>query len=214
MAARPNTVKSLQVGQQLAENQVKRLGETIAKASGVLENNPKLTVDEVGEYKAAIRAGKKMITAFERVAKIDVPNGKSNGVTAAPKKRGRPSKAKVEAAPEEPQKKRGRPRKVQPEVEAVTASAPKKRGRPRKVQPEAEAPVVSQGPKRRGRPPKAKVEAAPAEAPKAKRGRPKGSKNNVQAVEAVTEVVEADTPKKRGRPKGSKNKPKEVAVAA
>ncbi len=47
---------------------------------------------------------------------------KAKKATAAPKKRGRPAKAKVETAP----KKRGRPAKVKAD------EAPKKRGRPRK----------------------------------------------------------------------------------
>ncbi|WP_164010279.1 CarD family transcriptional regulator [Pyxidicoccus trucidator] len=82
---------------------------------------------------------------------------------AAPKKRGRPPKAKTEAAEggEAPApKKRGRPPKPKPEATAAAeggeAPAPKKRGRPPKPKPpEAEAAAPA-APKKRGRPPKAK----------------------------------------------------------
>lgn len=79
----------------------------------------------------------------------------------APKKRGRPPKAKPaeEGEPAAP-KKRGRPPKPKPEVTAEAAAepaAPKKRGRPPKARPpEGAEPAEPAAPKKRGRPPKAK----------------------------------------------------------
>ncbi|MCP3145054.1 CarD family transcriptional regulator [Pyxidicoccus xibeiensis] len=82
---------------------------------------------------------------------------------AAPKKRGRPPKAKAEApaggeaaAP----KKRGRPPKPKPEAvaapEGAEPPAPKKRGRPPKAKPPESEAAAPAAPKKRGRPPKAK----------------------------------------------------------
>ncbi|NOK16935.1 CarD family transcriptional regulator [Corallococcus carmarthensis] len=79
----------------------------------------------------------------------------------APKKRGRPPKAKPDegAEPAAP-KKRGRPPKPKPEVvaaEGAEPAAPKKRGRPPKAKPpEGDTPAEPAAPKKRGRPPKAK----------------------------------------------------------
>ncbi|MBN8466036.1 transcriptional regulator [Corallococcus exiguus] len=87
--------------------------------------------------------------------------GGEEGGEDAPKKRGRPPKAKPEAAegaePAAP-KKRGRPPKPKPEVaEGAEPAAPKKRGRPPKAKPpEGAAPAEPAAPKKRGRPPKAK----------------------------------------------------------
>jgi CarD family transcriptional regulator len=81
---------------------------------------------------------------------------------AAPKKRGRPPKAKPEAAEggEAPApKKRGRPPKPKPEATAAAgaeAPAPKKRGRPPKPKPPEAEGAAPAAPKKRGRPPKAK----------------------------------------------------------
>ncbi|QSQ24026.1 transcriptional regulator [Pyxidicoccus parkwayensis] len=79
---------------------------------------------------------------------------------AAPKKRGRPPKAKPEAeAGGEPAapKKRGRPPKAKPEAEAGgEPPAPKKRGRPPKPKPPEAEGAAPAAPKKRGRPPKAK----------------------------------------------------------
>jgi CarD family transcriptional regulator len=73
----------------------------------------------------------------------------------APKKRGRPPKAKTAEADAAP-KKRGRPPKAKPADEP--AAAPKKPGRPPKAK--AEAASEDEAPKKRGRPPKAKTAAA------------------------------------------------------
>ncbi|RKH89713.1 transcriptional regulator [Corallococcus sp. AB045] len=85
--------------------------------------------------------------------------GGEEGGEDAPKKRGRPPKAKP-AEGEEPAapKKRGRPPKPKPEVaEGAEPAAPKKRGRPPKAKPpEGAAPAEPAAPKKRGRPPKAK----------------------------------------------------------
>ncbi|NVJ06038.1 transcriptional regulator [Myxococcus sp. AM001] len=79
----------------------------------------------------------------------------------APKKRGRPPKAKTEAPegaePAAP-KKRGRPPKPKPEATAEGAepAAPKKRGRPPKPKPPEAEGAAPAAPKKRGRPPKVK----------------------------------------------------------
>jgi CarD family transcriptional regulator len=82
---------------------------------------------------------------------------------AAPKKRGRPPKAKPEAAESgeaAAPKKRGRPPKPKPEAtaaaEGAEAPAPKKRGRPPKPKPPEAEGAAPAAPKKRGRPPKAK----------------------------------------------------------
>ncbi|ABF89657.1 transcriptional regulator CarD [Myxococcus xanthus DK 1622] len=80
---------------------------------------------------------------------------------SAPKKRGRPPKAKTEAPegaePPAP-KKRGRPPKPKPEATAEGAEppAPKKRGRPPKPKPPEVEGAAPAAPKKRGRPPKVK----------------------------------------------------------
>ncbi|QDE92223.1 transcriptional regulator [Myxococcus xanthus] len=80
---------------------------------------------------------------------------------SAPKKRGRPPKAKTEAPegaePAAP-KKRGRPPKPKPEATAEGAEppAPKKRGRPPKPKPPEAEGAAPAAPKKRGRPPKVK----------------------------------------------------------
>ncbi|MGE6763129.1 CarD family transcriptional regulator [Corallococcus interemptor] len=85
--------------------------------------------------------------------------GEEEGGEDAPKKRGRPPKAKpAEGAEAAAPKKRGRPPKPKPEVvEGAEPAAPKKRGRPPKARPpEGAAPAEPAAPKKRGRPPKAK----------------------------------------------------------
>ncbi|NPD23253.1 CarD family transcriptional regulator [Corallococcus exiguus] len=85
--------------------------------------------------------------------------GGEEGGEDAPKKRGRPPKAKpAEGEEVAAPKKRGRPPKPKPEVaEGAEPAAPKKRGRPPKAKPpEGAAPAEPAAPKKRGRPPKAK----------------------------------------------------------
>jgi len=86
---------------------------------------------------------------------------KESAEESAPKKRGRPPKAKADApaAGGEPAapKKRGRPPKPKPpEVEGAAPAAPKKRGRPPKPKPPEVEGAPPAAPKKRGRPPKAK----------------------------------------------------------
>ncbi|MCE9667549.1 transcriptional regulator [Myxococcus stipitatus] len=86
---------------------------------------------------------------------------KESAEESAPKKRGRPPKAKADAPAEggEPAapKKRGRPPKPKPpEVEGAEPAAPKKRGRPPKPKPPEVEGAAPAAPKKRGRPPKAK----------------------------------------------------------
>ncbi|ATB49763.1 CarD family transcriptional regulator [Corallococcus macrosporus] len=78
---------------------------------------------------------------------------------AAPKKRGRPPKAKAapaEGAEPAAPKKRGRPPKPKPEptAEGAEPPAPKKRGRPPKPKPPEAEGAAPAAPKKRGRPPK------------------------------------------------------------
>ncbi|MBZ4394778.1 CarD family transcriptional regulator [Myxococcus sp. AS-1-15] len=86
---------------------------------------------------------------------------KGDEESSAPKKRGRPPKAKpAEAEGAEPAapKKRGRPPKPKPEAppEGAEPAAPKKRGRPPKPKPPEVEGAAPAAPKKRGRPPKAK----------------------------------------------------------
>ncbi|MBU8899243.1 transcriptional regulator [Corallococcus sp. M34] len=77
---------------------------------------------------------------------------------SAPKKRGRPPKAKPAEgeAPAAP-KKRGRPPKPKPEVVSTEPPPPpKKRGRPPKPKPPESETAAPAAPKKRGRPPKVK----------------------------------------------------------
>ncbi len=100
--------------------------------------------------------------------------GEEKPAAEAPKKRGRPPKARSDDAPKKAAlsdldvtvpagaplvpalpKKRGRPPKARPEVVVeAPPPEPKKRGRPPKAKPAVEAPPAE--PKKRGRPPKAK----------------------------------------------------------
>jgi CarD family transcriptional regulator len=90
--------------------------------------------------------------------------GEEGAEEAAPKKRGRPPKAKTEAPAEGGEapapKKRGRPPKPKPEAvaapEGAEPPAPKKRGRPPKPKPPEAEGAAPAAPKKRGRPPKAK----------------------------------------------------------
>lgn len=208
MAARPNTLRTLDYGKRIADNQCKRLGETIAMAEKVIAENKTLTPADIASYKACISAAKKQIAVFSKLAEFVLPEA----TEPVARKRGRPSKGELEklsaargdkkavapvtdisAAP----KKRGRPPKAKDAAAVSAAStpdaAPKRRGRPPKVQsvPVAEVPVQQ---KRRGRPPKAKADAVA-----------------VPAAIVVKPVVDSDSgidnqKKKPGRPKGSKNK--------
>ncbi|WP_408889516.1 CarD family transcriptional regulator [Myxococcus faecalis] len=86
---------------------------------------------------------------------------KGDEESSAPKKRGRPPKARpAEAEGAEPAapKKRGRPPKPKPEAppEGAEPAAPKKRGRPPKPKPPEVEGAAPAAPKKRGRPPKAK----------------------------------------------------------
>ncbi len=123
----------------------------------------------------------KQLRADMKTAKDD------DAAPAAPKRRGRPAKAKT-AAPAAP-KRRGRPAKAKT---AAAPAAPKRRGRPAKAKTAA-APAA---PKRRGRPAKAKTAAAPA-APK-RRGRPALSAEE-KAARAAAKPKKAAAKGKRGR---------------
>ncbi|MCK8497244.1 MULTISPECIES: CarD family transcriptional regulator [Myxococcus] len=86
---------------------------------------------------------------------------KGDEESSAPKKRGRPPKARpAESGGAEPAapKKRGRPPKPKPEAppEGAEPAAPKKRGRPPKPKPPEVEGAAPAAPKKRGRPPKAK----------------------------------------------------------
>ncbi len=142
----------------------------------------KLTHEEVneliGKYKSELRK-----LAYQQQNLSGIIKTLEGQSKSAPKRRGRPAKAKA-AAPKAAPKRRGRPAKAK----AAAPAAPKKRGRPAK----AKAAAPKAAPKKRGRPAKAKV-AAPKAAPK-KRGRP--AKAKVAAPKAA--------PKRRGRPAKAK----------
>lgn len=125
-----------------------------------------------------------------RQIRADIKTAKDDDdAPAAPKRRGRPAKAKAatSAAP----KRRGRPAKAKPAADA--AAAPKRRGRPAKVKTDA-APAA---PKRRGRPAKAKPAADASAAPK-RRGRPALSAEE-KAARAAAKPKKAAAKGKRGR---------------
>jgi hypothetical protein len=203
MAARPNTVRTLDYGRRLAANHISRLNEMIEMATRVIDENQLLTPEDITRYHDCIKVGRKMSTLFGKVADLPIPNFDSStprrnrgrpsnaelatlqAMREGTKKKGRPKKAVAEAAP----KKRGRPAKAKVE----TTETPKKRGRPPKVTAEA----TDAAPKRRGRPPKAKTAPIEETVQPKRRGRP-------PKVQAAPEAP----PKKRGRPKGSKNKVK------
>ena len=187
MAARPNTLRTLEYGVRLAENHIKRLNEMIAMVERALDDNRLLTPEDINTYKQSIRAAKKQLTACTKLGEVEIPKGSTS---TQRKTRGRPSKAELEglAASRGEKPKRGR----KPKAEVVEA-APKKRGR----KPKAEA--VEAAPKRRGRKPKAEAAPVP-EVPKKKRGRP--SKADIAAREAAAALAAA--PKRRGRPPKAK----------
>ncbi|MBF5044396.1 transcriptional regulator [Aggregicoccus sp. 17bor-14] len=83
------------------------------------------------------------------------------------------------AAEDEAPKKRGRP----PKAKTAEAEAPKKRGRPPKAKPAEDAPPVAA--KKPGRPPKAKAEPADEDAAPKKRGRPPKAKTAEAAKPAA-----------------------------
>lgn len=193
MAARPNTLRTLEYGKRLVDNQLQRLQEMIANAEKVIAENRTLTPEDIASYKACISLGKKQITLFEKLAAFELPDAPS----APPRKRGRPSKAELEALAADRGEKPAAPKaKAKPAKIAASAEAPKRRGRPPKAKLDA-APVAADAPKRRGRPPKVKsddadaVEAKVAAPAPKRRGRPPKVKTD--------EVVEA-APKRRGRP--------------
>ncbi|NPA43372.1 MAG: endopeptidase La [Chlorobi bacterium] len=142
----------------------------------------------------------------------------------APKRRGRPPKARGEetVAAEEsapPKRKRGRPpKKKAEETGSTSGEAPKKRrGRPPKAKSE-EAGTSATPKRKRGRPPKKKQEPrqpaaqggetapAPAETPKKRRGRPPKKKEPTAETETPATPSDSenataeDTAKRRGRP--------------
>ena len=125
----------------------------------------KLTHEEVneliGKYKSELRK-----LAYQQQNLSGIIKNLEGQSKAAPKRRGRPAKAKA-AAPKAAPKRRGRPAKAKV---AAPKAAPKRRGRPAK----AKVAAPKAAPKRRGRPAKAKV-AAPKAAPK-RRGRPAKAK--------------------------------------
>ncbi len=202
MAARPNTLRTLEYGQKLVANQLTRLNDMIAMAEKVLAENKTLTPGDIANYKACIATGRKQITQLTKLSEIPIPTA----APVAPRKRGRPSREELEQLAVARGEKK--PAKAAAPVATVTpiADAPKKRGRKSKAEIAAAeaAALAAAAPKRRGRPPKAQapvavtaapVAATPAE-PAKKRGRPPKAK--VQAAPPV--VITGEAPKRRGRP--------------
>lgn len=202
MAARPNSLRALTYGLQLAEKHLQRLDSMVEMTTRAVEENLLLSAVDVANYKACLRAAKKQRTQFSKVLDIELP---PVNTTTPRKVRGRPSQGELDAlaasrARKPPRKPRAKATAAAP---AVEATAPKKLGRPKgsknkpKTNGVAVAPIAAEVP-----------------APK-KRGRPKGSKNKPKTNGvAAAPVTEATAPKKRGRPKGSKNKPKANAATA
>lgn len=196
MAARPNTLRTLEYGKKLVDNQLSRLNDMIAMAEKVLADNKTLTPEDISGYKACIATGKKQITLLARLAEISLP---TVTVTTA-RKRGRPSKSELEqlaaARGEKPAKQ---PKLTKAELAAATASIaatttalaavmPKKRGRKSKATIAAEAAAAAAlaaapAPKKRGRPAKVKTE----------------TPGEIVHVTA-SKVVQGPITKKRGRP--------------
>ena len=196
MAARPNTLRTLEYGKKLVDNQLSRLNDMIAMAEKVLADNKTLTPEDISGYKACIATGKKQITLLARLAEISLP---AVTVTTA-RKRGRPSKSELEqlaaARGEKPAKQ---PKLTKAELAAAQASiaattaalaavTPKKRGRKSKATIAAEAAAAAAlaaapAPKKRGRPAKVKTETP-----------------DVVVHVTASKVVQGPITKKRGRP--------------
>lgn len=125
---------------------------------------------------------------------------KGDDAKAAPKKRGRPSKAATDVG-QATAKRRGRPPK--PATDARAVSIPKKRGRPAKA---ASAVALGDTPKKRGRPAKAGAPANKLAAP---------AKNTVTAKKTLSETASTKQApiKKAGAPKRGRPA-KTVAVTA
>lgn len=213
MAARPNTLRTLEYGKKLVDNQLSRVNDMIAMAEKVLADNKTLTPEDISGYKACIATGKKQITLLARLAEVQLP---TVTVTTA-RKRGRPSKAELEqlaAARGEKPAKQPKASKAAAVAAAVVApvTAPKKRGRKSKATIAAEAAAAAAlaaapVPKKRGRPAKVKteapVQAAPAaskvsqDPPAKRRGRPAKVKSDLP--EAVEAVLSAEAPKRAPR---------------
>ena len=213
MAARPNTLRTLEYGKKLVDNQLSRLNDMIAMAEKVLADNKTLTPEDISGYKACIATGKKQITLLARLAEISLP---TVTVTTA-RKRGRPSKSELEqlaaARGEKPAKLLATAIKAAMAAPSILRTVmpatpvPKKRGRKSKATIAAEA--AAPAPKKRGRPAKVKTETPDvvvhATASKVvqgpitkKRGRPAKVKSDLpEAVEVVQSA--ADAPKRAPR---------------
>ena len=163
MAARPNTVRTLNYGTTLAETHVERLLGAVSMAEYAIETNKLLTNDEIAAYKEAIALCKKQSALFSKIVDLDIPR---NLIPATRRRPGRPSAKELEKI-ETARKggKRGTKTAAKPsapkttaKVEAAVASSePKRRGRPPKAAAQ-NAESSAAAPKRRGRPPKAKQE--------------------------------------------------------
>lgn len=220
MAARPNTLRTLEYGKKLVDNQLSRINDMIAMAEKVLADNKTLTPEDISGYKACIATGKKQITLLARLAEISLP---TVTVTTA-RKRGRPSKSELEQLAAARGEKPATKAKLLAAgiLKAMTAPSilstvmpatpvPKKRGRKSKatIAAEAEAAAVlaaAPAPKKRGRPAKVKTETPVAvvqttskvnqDPPAKKRGRPAKVKSD-ETVEVVQSA--ADAPKRAPR---------------
>ena len=138
MAARPKSVDALIAIRHALNNVEIKLTDIANKAERVIAENPHLEAGEIVHYKACAKAASKQLTVLGKLAAVELPTYLTlgNATTAAPKRRGRPPKAKAAA------------------TEAT--STPKRRGRPPKIHRDEDGNVIEAAPKRRGRPPKAK----------------------------------------------------------
>jgi hypothetical protein len=183
MAARPNTLRTLEYGVRIAVNHTTRLNDMVSMAERALQDNQLLTPEDISVYKQSIRIAKKQLTLCAKLAELAIPTGSTSSKR---KTRGRPSKAELESLATARGEK----------VAKAKPAAPK----PRKPRAQAKAaPVVEAAPKKkRGRPSKADIAAretlaAAEQAPKKKRGRP--SKADIAAREILAAAEQA--PKKR-----------------
>lgn len=153
MAARPNSRRTLEYGHRIAGKHIQRLEDMILMTEKALAENKLLTPAEVQAYKECVKHARKQVTLFQKVETLGVP---AVDTATVRRKRGRPSKAELEALGV-----------VKP------AKAPKAAKQPKAVK----APKAAKAPKAKA------TKTAPVEAPK-RRGRPKGSKNKPKALAA------------------------------
>jgi len=115
---------------------------------------------------------------------LDLPSDEEPAPAEEEEAEGEAEGEEAEGEAAEAPKKRGRPPKAKPAAEAADA-APRKRGRPPKVKTDEPAPAA----KKPGRPPKAKTAAEPGDAAPKKRGRPPKAKAEGEAAKPAAKAA-------------------------